>query len=140
MQLQHPEFQKSTWYNIPIKPINDKIFDVDINCPILAGFVDAAHANELRKRRSTTGLVFSFCGGAIVYNLKTQSLTEGSSTEAEFIAAHLATKIVKYIQMVLKKLGYEQHIPTTTHIDNLSSLNIINNNTSPTEQTRHLDL
>ena len=44
--------------------------------------------------------------------------------------------------MVLKQLGYEQRKPTVIHIDNLSALNIINNNnnTSPTECTRHLDL
>ena len=42
--------------------------------------------------------------------------------------------------MVLKQLGYEQHGPTVIHIDNLSALNIINNNTSPTNRTRHLDL
>ena len=89
-QLYHPDFQPSKWYNIPVDKINDKIFDVNINQPILTGFVDAAHANELRKQRSTTGLVFTFCGGAVVYKSKTQSLTAESSTEAEFIAAHTA--------------------------------------------------
>ena len=41
--------------------------------------------------------------------------------------------------MVLKQLGYKQRKPTAIHIDNISVLNIINNNTSPTEQTCHLD-
>ena len=139
-QLLHPEFQKSVWYNIPVEPINEKIFNININVPTLIGFVDAAHGNELRKRRSTTGLVYTFCGGAVVYKSKTQSLTAGSSTEAEFIAAHHAAKIAKYLRMVLKQLGYEQRGPTVIHIDNLSALNIINNNTSPTDRTRHLDL
>ena len=49
-KLQHPDFQPSTWYNIPIEPLNDQNFDVNINCPILTGFVDAAHVNELKKR------------------------------------------------------------------------------------------
>ena len=139
-QLNHPEFQPSKWYNIPVENIDNKFFDVNINQPILTGFVDAAHANDLRKRRSTTGLVFTFCGGAVVYKSKTQSLTAGSSTEAEFIAAHTAAKIAKYLQMILKQLGYEQKQPTPIHIDNMSALQIINNNTSPTERTRHLDI
>ena len=48
-QLNHPEFQPPKWYNIPVENINNKIFDVNINQPILTGFVDAAHANELQK-------------------------------------------------------------------------------------------
>ena len=72
---------------------------------------------------------------------KTQSLTAGSSTEAEFIAVHTAAKIAKYLQMILKQLGYEQTKPTPIHIDNMSALQIIiNNNTSPTERTQHLDI
>ena len=87
-----------------------------------------------------TGLVFTFCGGAVVYKSKTQSLTAGSSTEAEFSAAYTADKIAKYLRMILKQLGYEQNKPTPIHIDNLSALQIINNNTSPTDWTHHLDI
>jgi hypothetical protein len=34
-------------------------FPVNINCPLFQCFVDAAHGNDLRKRRSSTGLVFT---------------------------------------------------------------------------------
>ena len=75
----------------------------------LTGFVDVAYVNDHRKRRSTTGLAFSLCGGAIVYKFKTQSLTAVSSTEADFIAAFGAGKICRYLQMILKQLlDYEQ--------------------------------
>ena len=48
-------------------------------------------------------------GGPIVYKSKTQSLTARSSTETEFIAAHAARKLTRYLQMVLRKeLGFEQ--------------------------------
>ena len=60
-------------------------FPVDVNQPKLMAFVDAVYANEQRKRRSTTGFVFTYCGGAIVYRSKTQSITAISSTEAEFL-------------------------------------------------------
>ena len=85
-------------------------------------------------------MVFTFCDSAVVYKSKTQSLTVGSSTEAEFIAAHTAAKIAKYLQIILKQLGYEQTKPTPIYIDNMSALQIINNNTSLTERTRHLDI
>ena len=49
----------------------------------------------LEKRRSTTGFVFTFIGGAIIYKSKAQSIATGtgSSAKAEFIAAHTAAKI-----------------------------------------------
>ena len=82
LPLDHPEFEPSEWYTIS----DDNGFAelIDINQPLLIGFVDAAHAKDLQKRRSTTGVVITFCGGAIVWKSKTQSLTAGSSTEAEF--------------------------------------------------------
>ena len=61
-------------------------------------------------------------GGDVVYKSKTQSLTASSSTEAEFIAAHAAAKIARYLQMLLKQLGYKQKDPTPIHIDNLPAL------------------
>ena len=128
------------WYNIPVELLNDQIFEVDINQPILTGFVNTAYANKLKKQCSTTGLVFTFCSGAVLYKSKTQSLSTGSSTEAEFIAAHVAAKITKYLQMVLKQLEYEQISPTPIHIDNLYVLQIINNNTLPTERTQRMNI
>ena len=68
-----------------------------------------------------------------------QLLTAGSSTKAEFIAAHTAAKIACYLHMVLKQLGYEQHGPTSIHIDNMLALKIINENMLLTKQTQHID-
>ena len=118
----------------------EHVFDINIDAPVLHCFVDASHASELRKRRSITGVVFTFCGGAIVYKSKPQSITAGSSTEAEFIAAHTAGKLTRYLQMVLKDLGFEQKQPTLIHIDNQPALQMINHNTAPTERTRHCDI
>ena len=92
--LEHPDFSPSKWHKIANNP--SVSFDADINQPLLMGFVDAAYAKDLCKRWSTTGLVYTFCGGDIVYKSKTQSLTAGSSTE----------------RMVLKQLGFKQIGPT----------------------------
>ena len=103
-------------------------------------FVDASHATDLRKRRCITGFVFTYCGGEIVYCSKTQSITKGSSCESEFIAAYSACKVARYLWHILKQLEFEQKEPTPVYIDNLSALKIINNNTSPTKQTCHMDI
>ena len=71
-----------------------KTFDININSAQLKGFVDAAHANDLRKRCSTTGLVFTFMGGPVVYQSRTQTVTAGSSTEAKFFAAYSLVKLL----------------------------------------------
>ena len=69
-----------------------------------------AYANELRKRRSTTGFAFTYCGGAIVYKSKTQGVNALSSTEAEFIAAVTAAKTVLYLRSMLIELGFPTHL------------------------------
>ena len=105
----------------------------------LMGFVDAAYADDLRKRRSTTGCVFTFSGGAIVCRSKTQSPTALSSTEAEFIAAVTAAKTARYIRSILCELGFEQTEPTPIYEDNKPTVDIIASQ-KPTERTRHMDI
>ena len=105
----------------------------------LLGFVDAAHANDLRRRRSTTGYAFLLNFGVISYRSKTQSTTATSSTEAEFIAAVTAAKHAKYLRAVLLELGYPQDGPTPLYEDNMSAINMINNRV-PTERSRHIDI
>ena len=105
----------------------------------LIGFVDAACANDLRKRRSTTGYAFAFSGGAIAHRSKTQSLTALSSTEAEFIAAVTAAKTARYIRSILRELGFRQTEPTPIYEDNKPTIDIIASQ-KPTERTRHIDI
>jgi hypothetical protein len=85
----------------------------------LTGFVDAAHANDPRTRRSTTGIAFLLCGGAVAYRSKTQTVTATSSNEAELLAAITAAKTAKYLRAVLFGLGFTQSSPTPIYIDNI---------------------
>ena len=52
-------FFPTTSYDIPDDPTLKELFNVDINTNKLVGFVDATHANDLRKRQSTTRVVFT---------------------------------------------------------------------------------
>jgi hypothetical protein len=106
----------------------------------LTCFVDAAHGNDLRRRRrSTTGYAFVLCGAAVSYRTKTQSITATSSTEAEFLAAVLAAKHAKYLRAILKDLGFPQDGPTPIYEDNMSAIQMINARV-PTERSRHIDI
>ncbi|MCE2996259.1 MAG: hypothetical protein LW863_11705 [Flammeovirgaceae bacterium] len=105
----------------------------------LCGYVDAAHANDLRNRRSTTGYAFTLNNGVIAYRSKTQTVTATSSTEAEFIAAVSAAKTAKYLRSILGQLGFPQSAPTPLYEDNMSTIKIINAQI-PTERSRHIDI
>ena len=105
----------------------------------LSCFVDAAHANDLRNRRSTTGYAAMLAGGAISYRTKTQSITATSSTEAEFLAAVFAAKQVKYLRSIMRELGFPQQGPTIVYEDNMSAIQMINARV-PTERSRHIDI
>ena len=73
-------------------------FPVNINQPKLVAFVDAVYVNDQRKQQSTTGFIFTYLGGVIVYHSKTKSITAISYTEAEFFAAVSCAKITLYLQ------------------------------------------
>jgi len=102
-------------------------------------YCDAAHGNDLRNRRSTTGYAFILSGGAVSYRSTTQSITATSSTEAEFLAAVTAAKHARYLRAILKELGFAQSEPTPIYCDNESAIKMINARV-PTERSRHIDI
>ena len=105
----------------------------------LACFVDAAHGNDKRRRRSTTGYAFVLNGGVIAYRSKTQAVTATSSTEAEFYAAVFAAKAALYLRSILKELGFPQTAPTPIYEDNEAAIKMINSQV-PTERARHIQI
>jgi len=101
--------------------------------------VDAAHANELRQRRSTTGYGCCLAGGVVACRSRTQSICAQSSTEAELIAANAAAKVTKYLRFILHELGYTQTEPTPIYEDNDSAIKIVNHS-RPTDRSRHVEI
>jgi hypothetical protein len=138
-------WRPSPRHELPEVPFSAPVPDVDTVVPQatsfleLVGYVDSAHANDLRQRRSTTGYGFMLAGGVVAWRTKTQSITATSSTEAEFLAAVSAAKVAKYLRMVLKQLGFEQTQPTILYEDNVSAIRMINA-MKPTERSRHIDI
>ena len=105
----------------------------------LRAYTDAAHANDLRNRRSQTGYAITLCGGVIAYRSKTQTVTATSSTEAEFVAAVSTAKTVRYLRAVMKDLGFPMESPTPIYEDNMAAIKIVNAR-RPTERSRHIDI
>jgi len=110
---------------------------IDTQEPV--AFLGAAHANDLRNRRSTTGCAFLMCGGAVSYRCKTQPITAASSTEAEFLAAVATAKHARHMRAIMTDLGFPPKGPTVMCCDNQSAINMINARV-PTERSRHIDI
>lgn len=104
----------------------------------LIGLLDAAHATDLRNRRSVTGLLILFCRAAIAWKSTLQPLCASSSTEAEFYAAVTCAKVIKYLRYVAGDLGFLAPGPSRMFIDNQAALHMINER-RPTPRARHIE-
>ena len=127
-------------FDDPPPPLSDNFPPFpEANPEELTCYVDATYANDLRKRRSTTGYAITLAGGAIFYCSKTQSVTALSSTEAEFFAAIAASKVVLFLRFVLEDLNYPMNNPTPIYEDNESCIKIVNAR-KPTDRVKHLEV
>jgi len=58
----------------------------------LVGYSDADYAGDVDTRRSKTGKAFLWGGGAISWGRKIQATVAASTTDAEYVAAAMASK------------------------------------------------
>jgi hypothetical protein len=100
---------------------------------------DAAYAIDLKTRKSASGLSVNYAGGSVAYKSKLQATVATSSTEAEFITAISAAKIIKYLRSILQDLDLLQTEPTLLYIDNQATMHMINDD-KPTPRSRHIDI
>ena len=68
---------------------------------------------------------------------KKQTVTADSSTVAEFIATHLASKEVMWARAILSEMGHAQLEPTVLGEDNMSTIAMINNDCNG-QKTKHI--
>ena len=107
---------------------------------VLFATVDASYGNhEDQKSHSGCTLHIGRTSGAFLSRSKKQSVTADSSTVAELIAAHLATKEIMWARSLLAELGYPQLNPTILYEDNMSTIHIINNDCN-SQKTKHVDI
>ena len=105
----------------------------------LHGYVDSDWGSDSSHRKSITGIVIMYAGGAIGYKCKYQDVIAHSSTEAEFTAACDAGKLILFFRSILADLGIEQEKATVLYEDNNGAL-LMANAQQPTRRTRHMDI
>ena len=100
--------------------------------------VDSSYGNhDDRKSHSGCTLHIGLNSGSFLTRSKKQTITADSSTVAEFIAAHLATKEIMWARSLLAELGFPQLDPTILYEDNMSTIAMINND-SNSQKTKHV--
>jgi hypothetical protein len=92
----------------------------------LHGFVDSDWGTDSSHRKSITGIVIMYAGGAVGYKCKYQDVIAHSSTEAEFTAACDAGKLILFFRSILEDLGMEQQNATVLYKDNNGALMMAN--------------
>jgi len=75
---------------------------------LLQGYTDANMAGDVDSRKSTSGYLITYSGGAVSWQSRLQKCVALSTTEAEFIAATEACKKILWMKMFLHELGNEQ--------------------------------
>ena len=103
------------------------------------GFVDSDWAACPKTRRSFSGICIRLAGGTIAYKSRLQPTVSQSSTEAEFIAAADAGKMILYIRSILFDLGIPQQSASLLYEDNDGCIAMANAG-KPTSRTRHIDI
>ncbi|CAH9120743.1 unnamed protein product [Cuscuta epithymum] len=75
---------------------------------VLEGYTDSDMAGDIDSRKSTSGYLITFAGGAVSWLSRLQRCVALSTTEAEFIAATEACKELLWMKNFMKELRYSQ--------------------------------
>ena len=104
----------------------------------MQGFVDADYAGCADSRRSTTGYVFTFTGGAISWISRMQKCIALSINGTEYDAAAEACKEALWLSRLVGALGILGGIPVL-HCDSQSAIMLARNPVFHAK-TKHIDV
>lgn len=103
-------------------------------------FSDADFANDL-SRKSVTGFVIKYAGGAVAWKSCKQATVSLSTAEAEYIAAAEATKELLWIRILSLELKIIEEKPIIHYVDNKSAIHLIKNDDgAASKRTKHIDV
>ena len=105
---------------------------------VLEGYTDADMAGDLDGRKSTSGYLFTFAGGAVSWQSKLQKCVALSTIEAEYIAVTEAGKEIVWIKTFFKELGMQQD-EYVVYCDSQSAIDLSKNATYHS-RTKHIEV
>jgi hypothetical protein len=108
--------------------------------PALKLFSDADLGGDFDKRRSTSGMVVTLHGRAVLWSAKLQTVVATSTAEAEYISASMAVKDALWVRKLLSEI-WGHVVPMPLLCDNQSALQMMTQHTSGCSgRTKHIDL
>ena len=102
------------------------------------GYSDSSWADD-DTRHSTSGVVFMYAGGPVLWLSKRQSVVALSTAEAEYVAAFDATREAAWLRQLYLDITGCECTPLTLYIDNTSAI-CIANNSATTKRSKHMDV
>lgn len=106
--------------------------------PMLVAYTDADLAGDVDTRKSTSGYLITFAGGAVAWQSRLQKCVALSTTEAEFIAATEACKELLWMKKYVQELGFKQD-QYVLYCDNQSAIHLGKNSTFHS-RSKHIDM
>lgn len=111
----------------------------DFSFTPLHGYADSSGASDPDDRRSTSGIVFFYYGGVIVWESNKQTYAVAlSSMEGEYLALTEAAKIALFLRNLLASINIPQEQPTLILTDSDAALKHVKNNVNHS-RTKHID-
>ena len=104
------------------------------------GYCDADHANSSDHGRSISGYAMMLGNGCFSWSSKKQTATALSTGEAEYYAIVHAGREVNWVRQLLAEIGFSPSTATTLHIDNTSSIRMIETPDQVTNHTKHINI
>jgi transposase InsO family protein len=104
----------------------------------LRGYCDSDFAGDLDTRRSTTGYVFLYNGGAISWSSRLQPTVAVSTTEAEYMAAAFAVKEALWLRKLLSDFDRKPGV-LEIFCDNQAAIKILKHPIS-SNRSKHIDV
>jgi hypothetical protein len=90
---------------------------------VLDGYTDADMAGDVDSRKSTSGYLMKFAGGAVSWQSRLQKCVALSTTEAEYIALTEGGKELLWMKKFLHELGLVQE-NFVLHCDSQSAIHL----------------
>jgi hypothetical protein len=104
------------------------------------GYCNADHANSPDHGHSISRYAMMLGNGCFSCSSKKQTATALSTGEAEYYATVHAGCEVNWVQQLLAELGFLPRTATTLHIDNTSSIHMIETPNQLTNRTNHINI
>ena len=105
---------------------------------MLDGYIDTNMASDVDSRKSTSGYMITFIGGAISWQSKLKKCVAFSTIEIEYITIPEVGKELLWMQNLLQELGLNQE-KYVLHCDDQSAIHL-NKNSTFHSRSKHIEV